>query len=118
MSTFMGHHRALKRNWNFVKPQILVIYYLSTSKYFQGSFASNVQKLSKNLLRRLRWGRGTVAYPKFKKERLRNIENSTSVVLDTNKSNFEISVSSVIRQKGESQNKCFKKTKHAKLSEK
>ena len=28
------------------------------------------------------------------------------------------SMSSVIRQKGESQNRCFKKTKHAKFSEK
>ena len=32
--------------------------------------------------------------------------------------NIQIFISSVIKQKGESQNGCFKKTKHVKLSEK
>ena len=50
------------------------------------------------------------------------IKNKTSlyikVVISTNQRIINNNTSSVIRQKGESQNECFKKVKYAKISEK
>ena len=57
-------------------------------KYLWERFLNSVQKSSKDLLRRVRFGREAVTHPPSKKEGLRNIGHSMSLVLDTKKFNF------------------------------
>ena len=57
----------------------------SLPKYFQGSFVNRTQNSSKKSkpFRRLCLGRGSVVRPPTKRERLRDIQHSKSMVLDT-----------------------------------